>query len=187
MPQRVNSKSDIGNTKIASDVYDVNNCFLTDQGWVYRHYKGDPADTTNIRYWDEILVAGEVISDRSPSYIAGDADAIAIGDANDTVDEILYSTEESEGSLLVGTPTFEGAPDDIKDIEYSAHTYSVVTTDLLTGEDIVTPTLKPATAVPSTIYNEYGTPISPGPSPDGYAQYPEDPDEDESSPPPANS
>ena len=58
MPQRVNSKSDIGTSKIASDSYDTNNIFLTDQGWVYRHWKGDP--TTTERYWDEIIVAGAV-------------------------------------------------------------------------------------------------------------------------------
>lgn len=168
MPQRVNSKSDIGNTKIASDVYDVNNCFLTDQGWVYRHYKGDPTDATNTRYWDEILVAGQVIT---PASTDPDID-------NEPVDEILYSTEESEGSLLVTAPNFEGAPDDIKDIEYSAHTYSVVTPGANPGDDdIVTPTLKPATAVPTSIYNTEGTPFSPGPSPDGYAQFPEDPEE----------
>ena len=68
MPQRVNSKSDIGNTKIASDVYDVNNCFLTDQGWVYRHFKGDPTDATNTRYWDEIIVAGESPGEQEITY-----------------------------------------------------------------------------------------------------------------------
>jgi hypothetical protein len=98
MPQRVNSKSDIGNTKRASDVYDVNNCFLTDQGWVYRHFKGDPASTD--RFWDEILVAG----------------------ASDGDDDIEYSTETSKGSLLVDTPTFEGGPDTFFDVMYSKHT-----------------------------------------------------------------
>ena len=156
MPQRVNSKSDIGNTKIASDAYDVNNCFLTDQGWVYRHYKGDPATSTT-RYWDEIIVAGKVDKDDT---------------ANAPVNEIMYSTESSEGSLLVTTPTFEGEPDNIKDIEYSAHTYSVVTTDSITGDEVVTPTLKPATPVPDDIYNDHGTPLNPGPSPDGYDQFP---------------
>jgi hypothetical protein len=141
MPQRVNSRSDIGNTKIASDTYDVNNCFLTDQGWVYRHYKGDPATTK--RYWDEIIVAGEVDKD--------DTD-------NAPVKEIQYSAETSGGSLLVTTPDFEGAPDDIKDIDYSAHTYEG--------------TLKPATPVPASIYKDDGTPMSPGPSPDGFTQFP---------------
>ena len=47
---------DLRNLKIASDSYDKDNVFLTDQGWVYRHYK--KADLS--QYWDEILVAGEV-------------------------------------------------------------------------------------------------------------------------------
>jgi hypothetical protein len=58
MPQRENSRADLGNSKRASDTYDNNNIFLTDQGWVYRHWKGDPLTTD--RYWDEILVAGQV-------------------------------------------------------------------------------------------------------------------------------
>ena len=97
MPQRVNSKSDIGNTKRASDVYDVNNCFLTDQGWVYRHFKGEPSSTE--RFWDEILVAG-------------DADG----------DQIQYSTNPAKGSLLVENPSFEAGPDGNFDIMYSKHT-----------------------------------------------------------------
>ena len=137
MPQRVNSKSDIGNTKIASDVYDVNNCFLTDQGWVYRHYKGDPATTT--RYWDEIIVAGAVD---------------ATDTANDTVDEIEYSPESSEGSLLVTAPTFEGAPDEIKDIEYSGH--------IEDGGVFGSPT--------NYVMGVNDTP--PGPIPAGYPQFP---------------
>ena len=67
MPQRVNSQSDIGTSKVSSDSYDVDNIFLTDQGWVYRHWKGDPNAILEdgepaIRYWDEIIVAGEVIT-----------------------------------------------------------------------------------------------------------------------------
>ncbi len=47
---------DLRNLKDASDSYNKDNVFLTDQGWVYRHYK--KADFS--QYWDEILVAGEV-------------------------------------------------------------------------------------------------------------------------------
>ena len=56
MPERVNSLSDIGTAKVSSDSYDVDNIFLTDQGWVYRHFKKE--DKTE--FWDEIIVAGEV-------------------------------------------------------------------------------------------------------------------------------
>ena len=56
MPARVETTSAIGTAPAACDVYDKDNIFLTDQGWVYRHYK--KADLS--QYWDEILVAGEV-------------------------------------------------------------------------------------------------------------------------------
>ena len=73
---------DLRNLKIASDSYDIDNVFLTDQGWVYRHYK--KADLS--QYWDEILVAGEVdLGDStndpsaafdtvSPTFESGDGD-----------------------------------------------------------------------------------------------------------------
>ena len=58
MPQRSNIVGDLGTTKLASDSYDVDNIYLTEEGWVYRHYKS----TDGSRYWDEILVAGEVVA-----------------------------------------------------------------------------------------------------------------------------
>jgi len=130
MPQRINVKSDIGNTKRASDVYDVNNCFLTDQGWVYRHFKGEPGTTE--RYWDEILVAGQ----------------------SDGADTIEYSTETSEGSLLVETPTYEASPDGFFDVLYSKHKEG----DVEFG-------------YPSNyVFGVNDTP--PGPDDNGYDQYP---------------
>lgn len=103
MPLRSNTQSDIGTSKVSSDSYDVNNIFLTDQGWVYRHWKGDPASTD--RYWDEIIVAGE--SGYSPP--------------GDLVDLIQYSAEGAGGgSKLVATPTYEVAAGDAAyDIQYS--------------------------------------------------------------------
>lgn len=121
MPQRENSKSDLGNTKRASDSYDVNNCFLTEQGWFYRHFKGDPTDP-NVRYWDEIIIAGTADGEQA----------------------IPYSTETSEGSLLVTTPGYEDGPDTKFDVTYG----SAVDHD-------------------STINI-----VPPGPDPVGYAQYP---------------
>lgn len=85
MPHRINTVGDIGNAKIASDAYDVDNIFLTDEGWVYRHYK----NTAKTKFWDEIIVAGEVdetlsingvattpvdeINDASPTFEIGDS------------------------------------------------------------------------------------------------------------------
>jgi len=56
MPQRINKVSDIGNSMIFSSVYDIDNIYLSEEGWVYRHYK--KADKSE--WWDEIIVAGEV-------------------------------------------------------------------------------------------------------------------------------
>ena len=118
MPQRVNSKSDIGTSKIASDSYDTNNIFLTDQGWVYRHWKGDP--TTTERYWDEIIVAGAVD--------AADTD-------NDPVEETLYvntAGDPTGSQKYIQTPAsgYEpdsgSSPDDAFDIEYASHMYDGV-------------------------------------------------------------
>lgn len=130
MPQRVNSKSDIGNTKRASDTYDVNNCFLTDQGWVYRHFKGDP--NTTERFWDELLVAGETPGEQ----------------------EVVYSSDSSEGSLPVEVPVYEAGPDQMFDLMYSTH--------LDAGTEFGSPT--------NYTLDTNDTP--PGPDPDGYVQYP---------------
>ena len=62
MPQKSNIVGDLGTTKLASDSYDIDNIYLTDEGWVYRHFKS----TDGSRYWDEIIVAGEVPSGDSP-------------------------------------------------------------------------------------------------------------------------
>ena len=82
---------DLRGLKAESDSYDYDNVFLTDEGWVYRHYK--KADKS--QFWDEIIVAGEV-------------DTTDV--ANDPVD-----------SIGDATPTFdaEGLGDTKQDIEYS--------------------------------------------------------------------
>ena len=94
MPARVETTSAIGTAPDACDVYDKDNIFLTNEGWVYRHYK--KADKSV--FWDEILVAGEVvagatingvdndpvesIADASPTFEVGDGEAVLLfGDA----------------------------------------------------------------------------------------------------------
>jgi len=62
MPQKINIKGDIGTAKVASDSYDVDNIYLTEEGWVYRHFKS----TDESRWWDEIIVAGQVPDTDSP-------------------------------------------------------------------------------------------------------------------------
>ena len=92
MPHRVNTKGDIGTAKNASDSYDYDNMYLSEEGWVYRHFKN--AEKT--MWWDEIIVAGQVKpkqqihgkknggvvltnplklgTDSAPSYQAGDGE-----------------------------------------------------------------------------------------------------------------
>ena len=77
MPARVETTSAIGTAPAACDVYDMDNIFLTDEGWVYRHYK--KADKS--QFWDEILVAGEVVAGATIGGVAN-APVDAINDAN---------------------------------------------------------------------------------------------------------
>jgi len=60
MPKRSNRKGDLGYTLPISDAVDQDNVFFTEEGWVYRHFKGDP-NAPGTRYWDEIIVAGQVV------------------------------------------------------------------------------------------------------------------------------
>tara|TARA_R110002050_G_scaffold7440_3_gene28812 strand:+ start:845 stop:1357 length:513 start_codon:yes stop_codon:yes gene_type:complete len=81
MPQASNTSSDTGWLKDLSDVADKDNVYLSDRGWVYRHYKGD-----GTAFWDEVIIAGEVpASDSpaafgaaSPTFLTGDGDAAPV-------------------------------------------------------------------------------------------------------------
>ena len=105
MPHRINIEGDLGTTKVASDSYDIDNIYLTTEGWVYRHYKREDKS----KWWDEIIVAGEVTADGSP-YTAN-APIVVTNTNNYTEDKL--GTETS--------PTFETGGDDDKDFEYSSH------------------------------------------------------------------
>ena len=70
----------VGNYPNASDVADKDNIFLTDQGWVYRHYKSLDKE----KFWDEIIWAGDVtnppeendpvdaMNQENPEFLVGD-------------------------------------------------------------------------------------------------------------------
>ncbi len=112
MPSRATKLDDIGTAKAASDSYDVENIFLSDEGWVYRHYK----TSDKSKFWDEIIVAGEV-----------DSTLTIDGVANTPVD-----------AVAAGSPTFEsvagdGAGDTKQDIEYSADFSASAPTPPATG------------------------------------------------------
>ena len=98
MPLRSNTQSDIGTSKVSSDSYDTNNIFLTDQGWVYRHFKNNDKS----EFWDEIIVAGEA----------------GYTDPADDVTATLYSLEGG-GSEAFAPAGFEGTTDGAVDIQYS--------------------------------------------------------------------
>ena len=78
----------VGNYPAKSDVADKDNIFLTDQGWVYRHFKSLDKST----YWDEIICAGDVtnppvandpvdaINDPTPEFLVGDGFQFVSGD-----------------------------------------------------------------------------------------------------------
>ena len=70
-----------GNYPDASDVADKDNIFLTESGWVYRHFR----DQAKTKFWDEIIWAGYV-------------DAAVV--ENDPVDEIDEAT--ANVTFLVG-------------------------------------------------------------------------------------
>ena len=95
MPQRINIVGDLGTTKVASDSYDIDNIYLTEEGWVYRHFKS----TDQSRWWDEILVAGQVVE-------AGNEPC----------------AETNPPKLgTIAAPTFETGGDSEFDWEYSEH------------------------------------------------------------------
>ena len=97
---------DLRNLKAASD-YNKDNVFLTDQGWVYRHYK--KADLS--QYWDEILVAGEVDlgdSTNDPSSAFDTATpTFEFGDGDKDV-EYAAGFSGGGGSPPAPTPTLTG-------------------------------------------------------------------------------
>ena len=63
MPARANRTSDLAALTASNPVFDMDNVYLSDQGWVLRHYKNE----AKTRYWDEIIVAGEVPASDSPA------------------------------------------------------------------------------------------------------------------------
>jgi len=103
MPQRSNIVGDLGTTKVASDSYDIDNIYLTDEGWVYRHYK----KSDKSKWWDEIIVAGEVPSGDSPQATnppkLGTVTSPTFETGGDTYKDFEYSTQTATGG---GVPTF---------------------------------------------------------------------------------
>ena len=136
MPQRSNIVGDLGTTKIASDSYDIDNIYLTEEGWVYRHYKR----TDKSKWWDEIIVAGEVVesgnepcAETNPPKL-GTIPEPVFESGGDTYKDFEYSTQTATGG---GVPTFDNTPDGPD----AASTIGAVTLDnttatALTGDEV---------------------------------------------------
>lgn len=100
MPHRKNAKGDIGGLKRFSDTYDMDNVYLSEEGWVYRHFK----NSEKTLWWDEILVAGQV----KPGMVIHSIENVNVVPTNPS----KLGTE--------GSPTFETG-DNHNDIDYSDH------------------------------------------------------------------
>ena len=110
MPQKSNIVGDLGTTKVASDSYDVDNIYLSEEGWVYRHYK--KADKS--KWWDEIIVAGEVPAGDSPEATnppkLGTAAAPTF-ESGDSIKDFEYSPLYGNTATGGGVPNFNGGGD----------------------------------------------------------------------------
>jgi len=90
MPRSSNQSSDVGYAKPNGGDADKDNIYLSDQGWVYRHFKNEAKD----EYWDEILVAGAVPSGDSPASFGAASPTFLTGD----------DIQEPYGGVATGVP-----------------------------------------------------------------------------------
>jgi hypothetical protein len=108
MPHRVNSKGDIGTAKMFSDSYDMDNIYLTEEGWVYRHYK----NSERTLWWDEIIVAGQVkpgmmihgventeVTETNPLKLGTEANPVF--QTGDTINDYRYSDHQGAPDKVV--------------------------------------------------------------------------------------
>lgn len=112
MPHRKNAKGDIGTAKKFSDSYDMDNIYLTEEGWVYRHFK----NTERTLWWDEIIVAGQVKPDMS---IHGVSNGPGVEQGSGRgVAEVVLTNPLKLGTVTV--PSFQQG-DGVFDYRYSNH------------------------------------------------------------------
>lgn len=114
MPHRKNAKGDIGTAKTFSDTYDADNIYLSEEGWVYRHFK----NTERTLWWDEILVAGQV----KPEMKIHDVDNGVGVDGSSQVynDGVALTNPLKLGTI--GKANFQTG-DGVNDYRYSDHMY----------------------------------------------------------------
>ena len=112
MPHRKNTKSDIGTAKKFSDSYDMDNIYLTEEGWVYRHFK----NTKRTLWWDEIIVAGQVKPDMSVHGVSNGPGVVE--GTGRGVKEVILTNPSKLGTVT--TPSFQQG-DGVFDYRYSNH------------------------------------------------------------------
>ena len=94
----------VGNYPAKSDVADQDNIYLSDQGWVYRHFKS----LDKSKYWDEVIWAGDVTNPpvgNDPVDPFGDADPdFLTGDGIQSVSGVYPGADPT-----IGTSEIQGA------------------------------------------------------------------------------
>ena len=111
MPHRKNAKGDIGTAKKFSDSYDMDNIYLSEEGWVYRHFKNSERSL----WWDEILVAGQVIPDQEVNGVTNGAGA----ETGTPGQKVVIETNPLKLGTASPVPFQKG--DDVNDYRYSDH------------------------------------------------------------------
>ncbi len=118
MPHRKNAKGDIGTAKTFSDTYDADNIYLSEEGWVYRHFK----NTERTLWWDEILVAGQVKPGMSIHGVTNGDSILGAAAVNNS--GVLMTNPYKLGT--VGAANFQEDTvngDGVNDYRYSDHMY----------------------------------------------------------------
>ena len=94
----------VGNYPAKSDVADKDNIYLSDQGWVYRHFK----NLDKSEFWDEVIWAGDVTnppSENDPVDPFGDADPdFLVGDGFQFVSGDYPSADPTIGTVTINAP-----------------------------------------------------------------------------------
>ena len=109
MPHRKNAKADVGSAKRYSDTHDMDNIYLSEEGWVYRHFK----NSEKTLWWDEILVAGQV----KPGMSIGGQTNDPVVETNpsklgtEATDDITFQTGDSEYDYRYSD--HQGAPEKV--------------------------------------------------------------------------
>ena len=91
----------VGNYPAKSDVADKDNIYLSDQGWVYRHFK----NVAKTKYWDEVIWAGDVTNPpaaNAPVGIFGEeAQTFNVGDGIQAVNGPYPAADPTIGVVAI--------------------------------------------------------------------------------------